>query len=150
MQGRRTSGTENHRCPLLDLSYHYAIEPVLLWDSTSISATCQFVIFMTPWTARLPRNICMEIKYIDSGWMNGVAYHHSKDDMRLHIRNQQAWASDVTESTFPYKFFLLCSFVRLTKTFATHLADRRREEDHRETVRVCGQLCREARLVKPT
>ena len=40
-------GTENHWCPLLDLSYHYFIGPRLLrlmeeMDLTSVSANCQF------------------------------------------------------------------------------------------------------------
>ena len=46
-------GTENQWCFQLDLSYHYAIGLVLLgfmvrWDSTVISATCQFAIFIAP------------------------------------------------------------------------------------------------------
>ena len=44
-------GTENHWCPLLDLSYHYFIGRSLLgfmeeMDLASISATCQFGFFI--------------------------------------------------------------------------------------------------------
>ena len=46
-------GTENQKCPLLDLSYHFFIGPVL-WrsmeelDSASISATCELGILIAP------------------------------------------------------------------------------------------------------
>ena len=64
-----------------------------LWknlDSANISATCRFAIFIALWNVRLPRNMCMEIKYTDSGLMNGAFHHHSTNDMHFHIRNQQA------------------------------------------------------------
>ena len=46
-------GTENQWCSLLNSSYHYSIGSVLLGcmeelDSASISATCQFAIFIAP------------------------------------------------------------------------------------------------------
>ena len=47
------SDTDNHRSPLLDLSYHCVFGPLVLgfmgrMDSTSISATCQFAIVIAP------------------------------------------------------------------------------------------------------
>ena len=46
-------GTENHRCPLLDFSYHYFVgrRPLRFMDEMDVAivlATCQLAIFIAP------------------------------------------------------------------------------------------------------
>ena len=96
-------GTENHWCPLLELSYHDVIGPLLTGfmgrtDSTSTSATCQLAIFIAPVDRDTAmRRVCGEIKCDDFGWMNGVMYHHSshnKVDTGTVCQDQTFYSND--------------------------------------------------------
>ena len=80
-------GTGNHWCPLSNLTYHYFIGPSPLgfmeqMDLVSISATCQFAMFIASVSVRPLRNMCGEIENIDL-ILN-----------KLDSFNQEEWISD--------------------------------------------------------
>ena len=58
--------------------------------------------------------------------------------MRLHVRNQLAWAGVTASSTFLWQNVVVQP-CEVDKLLAARLAHRQREEDHREIIRACSQ-----------